>query len=166
MGCPPSSQTQIVSRTPISVAFASAAPRMMRASSRVSRLTLITPSFPPGSGSRHVDPDLVALDPHRVGRDGRATRGEEAGAGAHVEHPAVPGAGQSRPCELALAERAATVWAGVGAGIDLLPDPGQDHPHPIDVRQLASARGQLREGRGADLPERSAHSSSLRTYAR
>src|SRR5262245_45158123 len=156
----------MVSRTPISLAFASAASRMMRASSRVSRLTVITPSSPPGSGSRHVDPDLVALNPHPVDRDGRATRGEEAGGGAHVEHPATPGAGQSRPCELALAERAAPVRASVGTRIDLLADPGQDHPHPIDVGQLASGRGHLREGGGADLHERSAHGSSFRTYAR
>src|SRR5690349_1800436 len=136
---------------------------MMRASSRVSRLTVITPECPPGWGSRHVDPDLVALDPHRIGGDGGTARRQETGAGAYVEHPAVPGAGQPRPRELALAERTAPVRTRVGAGIDLLPDPGQDHPPAIDVGQPACARGDLGEGAGADLHGRSAHISSLRT---
>src|SRR5262250_3914216 len=141
----------MVSRTSISLALASAASRMMRASSRVSRLTVIMPSSPRGLRSRHVDPDLLAVDPHRIDRDGHAARGQEARAGAHVEHPAMPGTGQARPRELAFAEGAASVRAGGGAGIDLLPDPGQDHPHPIDVGQRASARGDLREGSRADL---------------
>src|SRR5215831_19247525 len=141
----------MVSRTSISLALASAASRMMRASSRVSRLTVIIPSSPRGRRSRHVDPDLLAVKPHRIDRDGHAARGQQASTGAHVEHPAMPGAGQARPRELAFAEGTAPVRAGGGAGIDLLADPGQDHPHPIDVGQLACARGDLREGSRADL---------------
>src|SRR6266568_1307462 len=84
MGCPPSSQTQIVSATPISLALASAASSTIRASSSVSRLTVIIRA---AARSRHLHPYVVALDPHRVGRDRRAPLGHEALPGAHVVEP-------------------------------------------------------------------------------
>src|SRR3990172_37373 len=64
MGCPPSSQTQMVSATPISLALASAASRTMRASSSVSRLTVIIRAASRDAGSRHVHPYTPTLDPH------------------------------------------------------------------------------------------------------
>ena len=87
IGWPPSSQTQIVSVTPIARALASAAASSTSASSRVSRLTVIT-AVPRGSGRPPAGPgssarSLPARETHLTG--------------AHVVHPAVPRARQTRP---------------------------------------------------------------------
>src|SRR5438093_7825434 len=160
MGWPPSSHTQMVSSAPISLALASAASSMMRASSSVSRLTVIISPVPPPSRSWHVDPDLVALDAHGVGRDGGAAGGQEALTGPHVVHPAMPGAGQSGPGQLPFTERAAAVRARVGTGIYLIPDAGQGQACSVHLGEHAAARGDLREGGRADLHARSARGGS------
>src|ERR1700716_1366518 len=115
IGCPPSSQTQMVSATPIALALASAASRTIRASSSVSRLTVIIRAATCDAASRHLHPYVAALDPHGVGRDRGPPGGQETLPGAHVVEPTVPGTGELRPGELALAERAALVRARVGA---------------------------------------------------
>src|SRR4030095_9987856 len=130
----------MVSSTPISLALASAASSMMRASSSVSRLTVIIPPVPPPSHSRHVDPDLVALDTHGVGRDGGAAGGQETLTGPHVVHPAMPGAGQPGPRQLPFTERTAAVRAHVGAGVHPLSDAGQRHPRSVHLGEHAAAR--------------------------
>src|SRR6266536_2806472 len=171
MGCPPSSQTQIVSATPISLALASAASSTIRASSSVSRLTVIIRA---AARSRHLHPYVVAVDPHWVCRDRRAPLGHEALSGAHVVEPPVPGTGQPRPRELALAERTALVRARVGAGVHALPDSGQHDARSIDLDELAAARRHVRQhGGGPRLAllghiwdHIRGHISSLRTNAR
>src|SRR5712692_2452462 len=154
MGCPPSSQTQMVSATPMALALASAAFRMTRASSSVSRLTVIIRAIPRGRGSRHVHPDLAGLDPDGIGGNGAATGGQEALPGADVVHPAVPGTGQPRPPEHALAERTALVRAGAVAGVDLVADSGEHDRRAPHLHQLAAARREIREGGGALLGHR------------
>src|SRR6267142_477619 len=154
MGYPPSSQTQIVSATPMALAFASAASRMMRASSSVIRLTVIIRAIPRRRGSWHVHPDLARLDPHGIGDNGAAAGGQEALPGADVVHPAVPGTGQPRPPEHALPERTALVRAGAVAGVDLVADTGEHERSAPHLHQLAAARREIREGGGALLGHR------------
>src|SRR5574342_203062 len=156
MGCPPSSQTQIVSATPISLALASAASRTMRASSSVSRLTVIIRAVSRDIGSRHLHPYIPSFDPHGVRRDRRAPGGQETLPGPHVVEPSVPRTGQPDPDEPALAERAAAVRASVGTGVHALPDAGQHHAPPVDFRQHAAARPDFLEGGRAELHLRSA----------
>src|SRR6266508_2276519 len=166
IGCPPSSHTQMVSATPISLDLASAASRMMRASSSVRRLTVIIRAATRDAGSRPVHPYVAALDPHGVGRDRGAPGGQETLPGPHVVEPSVPGTRQLGPGELAQAERAAAVRARVGARVDALPDAGQHHARPVDLHQLAAARRDIREGGGRLRLALQDHMSSLRTKAR
>src|ERR1700675_3880480 len=146
MGCPPSSQTQTVSATPISLALASAASRTMRASSSVSRLTVIIRPASRDTGSRHLHPYVPALDPHGVRRDRRAPGGQETLSGPNVVQPPVPRTGQPGPGQLALAERTAAVRARVSTYVDALPDAGQHQARTVDLRQLAAVRRDLLEG--------------------
>src|SRR3984893_12814273 len=148
IGCPPSSQTQMVSGTPMALAIASAASRMMRASSSVSRLTVIIRAILHGRGSWHVHPDLARLDPDLIGGNGAAPDGQEALPGADVVHPAVPGTGQPRPPEHSLTERTALVRARAVAGVDLVTDTGQHDRRAPHLYQLAAARREIREGGG------------------
>src|SRR5947207_3005393 len=148
MGCPPSSQMQMVSATPISLALVSAAASMMRASSSVSRLTVIIRAAAPGPRSRHLHPYVAVLDPHGIGRDRGAPGGQETLPGAYVVEPTVPGTGELRPGELALAERAALVRARVGARVHPLFDAGQHDARPVDLHELAAARRKVRQRTG------------------
>src|SRR5437762_465523 len=148
MGCAPSSQTQMVSATPISLALVSAAASMMRASSSVSRLTVIIRVAAPDSRSRHLHPYGAALDPHGVGRDRVTPGGQETLPGAHVVEPTVPRTGEPRPHEPALAERTALVRARVGTRVDALSHAGQHDARPVDLHELAAARRKVREGGG------------------
>src|SRR6266446_5801880 len=151
MGCPPSSQTQMVSATPMALALISAASRMMRASSSVSRLTVIIRAVPRGRGSWHLHPDLPRLDPDGIGGNGAAAGGQEALPGADVVHPAVPGTGQPRPPEHALTERTALVRAGAAAGVHLVTDSREHDRRAPHLHQLAATRREIRQWGGALL---------------
>src|SRR5262252_6562104 len=67
---------------------------------------------------RYLDPDLSVLDVNGICRDRVAAGRHQALAGAHVEHPAMPRARQTRAGELALAERPAVMGTAVVASVD------------------------------------------------
>src|SRR6266540_2610512 len=83
--------------------------------------------------SGHLHEDLVALEARSVRRNTGAAPGKGALSGPDVVDPAVPGAGEAGPVELALAQRAPLVSARVAAGVDLIADPDQDDPCAVDL---------------------------------
>src|SRR5215470_190423 len=111
--CPASSTTAMATRNPRSCAFAS--PRAMHSRAAVKVMMLEPPKRE--RVSWHLHEDLLAVDAYRVRRDRCAPCGKRARARADVEHPAVPGAGESCSAELALAQRTAPVGADVAARV-------------------------------------------------
>ena len=73
--------------------------------------------------------------------------GKHALARPDVEHPAVPRAGEPRPGELALAQRAALVRADVAAGVDVVSGAGQDDAHAVRFHEHAVCPARLRRAR-------------------
>src|ERR1051326_2839292 len=99
---------------------------------------------------RQLHPHVVAVDPHGIGRHGGAARREQALPRAHVEHPAVPRAGQAVAGETAFAERAAAMRAGVGERMDAVADADEDETRVVGDHEVRRARRDLRQRGRAD----------------
>src|SRR5512145_113060 len=112
--------------------------------------------------SGNLDPDLAALDRHRIAGHPRAPRGHHALAGPYVVHPAVPGTGEPRAREPPLAERPALVGALVVACEDFVSNPRQHDGYAVGLDQLQLSALELIQTRDATA----AHASSFTTNAR
>src|SRR5256714_9391223 len=95
------------------------------------------------SSSSDFDEDVVALDFHREAVD-RASGIVEAFTARHIVRPGVQGAGHHRAVELAFAERATAMLAGIVYRVERAADVEQRDLSSIRLHGLALAGRQVR----------------------